>query len=124
MRDVLLALNLLREFSFKSLQPVFFFIHILDQSPSTIDHLIQAILHALLDCLILTGLRIELVWLVPNVMSDEFFHLFSQTRIYQVFSLVRLDCVYNAIDVFNKDIVTSDHHFLLLLVLRIGLVVL
>ena len=71
--DLCLGFNYQRVLLFELLEIVLFFEHVLNETTSTINHLVKAIYEALSKRLLHARLRVDLIRLVPYVVSYEFF---------------------------------------------------
>ena len=115
--DLFFSSDLLRIDRFELLHLILFLKLVLYQSAPPMEHLIQAILESsrymlILELLASLGVSVWLISVVPNVVGDESLDT-GDGALGEEVLLDRGKSLNQPRNVFNKDVVTCDHHLLL-----------
>lgn len=115
--DLFFSSDLLRIDRFELLHLILFLKLVLYQSAPPMEHLIKAILESsrymlILELLASLGVSVWLISVVPNVVGDESLDT-GDGALGEEVLLDRGKSLNQPRNVFNKDVVTRDHHLLL-----------
>ena len=99
---------------FKLIKFPLFLVEVLDQSPSSLLHLMQSAFESVIDA---SGWPFDLssVLGVPDVVGNELFYGFFPLVLQDVLVAHKLELTHESVDILNKNVISSDKNLLLLL---------